>query len=261
MGMAPVTDTVSLLEIERARDVVADVARETQVIESRYLSRTTGGTIALIYTGWLGDRAASVLKKLPVWPFAIALIVCSHPDAGPLQYLRPYAAATLVGASLTGAPEFLKRILESRLDRAITPATESALAITLAAAVLKGDKMDDVVRDAVMLGVAVVQPLGELDGAHARVELGDLRPDVHRGARRVDHPAGVVQRLDHDVASFLVGEPDFLDGSCQFVQAASDENNSRAFSRESDSKRASQPAASACNQNRFVVDFHLISPG
>jgi threonine dehydratase len=45
--MAPVTDTVSLEEIRRARDVVADVARDTQVIESRFLSRTTGGAIAL----------------------------------------------------------------------------------------------------------------------------------------------------------------------------------------------------------------------
>ena len=45
--MAPLTDTISLDEIRRARDVVVDVARATQVIESRYLSRTTGGTIAL----------------------------------------------------------------------------------------------------------------------------------------------------------------------------------------------------------------------
>jgi threonine dehydratase len=45
--MAHMTDTVSLAEITRARDVVADVTRDTQVIESRYLSRTTGGTIAL----------------------------------------------------------------------------------------------------------------------------------------------------------------------------------------------------------------------
>jgi threonine dehydratase len=45
--MASATDTVSLDQIEQARDVVADVARDTQVIESRYLSRTTGGTIAL----------------------------------------------------------------------------------------------------------------------------------------------------------------------------------------------------------------------
>jgi threonine dehydratase len=42
-----VTDTVSLEQIKHAREVVADVARDTQVIESRYLSRTTGGTIAL----------------------------------------------------------------------------------------------------------------------------------------------------------------------------------------------------------------------
>jgi len=39
--------SLSLAEIEAAREVVADVARRTQVIESRYLSRTTGGTIAL----------------------------------------------------------------------------------------------------------------------------------------------------------------------------------------------------------------------
>jgi threonine dehydratase len=45
--MASATETISLEEIRRAREVVADVARDTQVIESRYLSRTTGGTIAL----------------------------------------------------------------------------------------------------------------------------------------------------------------------------------------------------------------------
>jgi threonine dehydratase len=42
-----VSDTVSPADIERAREVVADVARRTQVIGSRYLSRTTGGQIAL----------------------------------------------------------------------------------------------------------------------------------------------------------------------------------------------------------------------
>jgi 16S rRNA (uracil1498-N3)-methyltransferase len=38
-------------------------------------------------------------------------------------------------------------------------AREPRVAVTLAQAVLKGDKMDDVVRDAVMLGVAAVQPI------------------------------------------------------------------------------------------------------
>jgi threonine dehydratase len=41
------TGEVTLREIEQAREVVSDVARRTQLIESRYLSRTTGGTIAL----------------------------------------------------------------------------------------------------------------------------------------------------------------------------------------------------------------------
>src|SRR5262245_45318133 len=46
-AMDRVTDTGSVEAIRRAREVVADVARDTQVIESRYLSRTTEGRIAL----------------------------------------------------------------------------------------------------------------------------------------------------------------------------------------------------------------------
>lgn len=41
----------------------------------------------------------------------------------------------------------------------VTPAAEPAIAIVLAMAVLKAEKMDAVVRDAVMLGVAAIQPL------------------------------------------------------------------------------------------------------
>jgi 16S rRNA (uracil1498-N3)-methyltransferase len=62
--------------------------------------------------------------------------------------------------------EFLARIvsLEGRDARVqimsrVDAAAESTVALTLAQAVLKGDKMDDVIRDAVMLGVAAVQPL------------------------------------------------------------------------------------------------------
>ena len=38
-------------------------------------------------------------------------------------------------------------------------APEPRVAITLVQAVLKGDKMDEVVRDAVMIGVAAIQPI------------------------------------------------------------------------------------------------------
>jgi 16S rRNA (uracil1498-N3)-methyltransferase len=40
-----------------------------------------------------------------------------------------------------------------------TPARELALHLTLIVSVLKGDKMDDVVRDAVMLGVTAIRPV------------------------------------------------------------------------------------------------------
>ena len=41
----------------------------------------------------------------------------------------------------------------------VEPAAEAAVPLVLVQAVLKGDKMDDVVRDAVMLGVAAIQPI------------------------------------------------------------------------------------------------------
>src|SRR3954468_11345900 len=62
--------------------------------------------------------------------------------------------------------EFLARVIaaerrEARLQivSRVEPPPEPAVPITLVQAVLKGDKMDDVVRDAVMLGVSAVQPI------------------------------------------------------------------------------------------------------
>jgi len=46
-----------------------------------------------------------------------------------------------------------------RIHSVAEAAPETRVAITLAQAVLKGDKMDEVVRDAVMLGVAAIQPM------------------------------------------------------------------------------------------------------
>jgi 16S rRNA (uracil1498-N3)-methyltransferase len=46
-----------------------------------------------------------------------------------------------------------------RLIAAQDPAPEPAVRVTLAQAALKGEKMDDVVRDATMMGVAAVEPL------------------------------------------------------------------------------------------------------
>lgn len=51
------------------------------------------------------------------------------------------------------------RTVVVRPTEARQPAAEPRIALTLAQALLKSDKMDRVVRDAVMLGVAAVQPL------------------------------------------------------------------------------------------------------
>jgi 16S rRNA (uracil1498-N3)-methyltransferase len=64
-----------------------------------------------------------------------------------------------------------------QLQRQRDAAPEARVAITLAQAVLKADKMDDVVRDAVMIGVTAVQPL-----ITARTEVS--RAARERGARR-----------------------------------------------------------------------------
>ena len=59
--------------------------------------------------------------------------------------------ATVQSARKTGA--------DVLVGRPWAAAPEPRVAITLVQAVLKGDKMDDVVRDAVMIGVAAIQPI------------------------------------------------------------------------------------------------------
>lgn len=62
--------------------------------------------------------------------------------------------------------EFLAKVLAAdrrdvrvQLLSRVEPAIEAAVLLTLVQAVLKADKMDDIVRDAVMLGVAAIQPI------------------------------------------------------------------------------------------------------
>ena len=53
----------------------------------------------------------------------------------------------------------LRREVRVQLLSRVEPAAEAAVPLTLVQAVLKSDKMDEVVRDAVMLGVAAIQPI------------------------------------------------------------------------------------------------------
>jgi 16S rRNA (uracil1498-N3)-methyltransferase len=60
----------------------------------------------------------------------------------------------------------------------IEPAPEARVPIALVQAVLKGDKMDDVVRDATMMGVATIEPI-----VTARTIARGKRPDNDRWSR------------------------------------------------------------------------------
>jgi 16S rRNA (uracil1498-N3)-methyltransferase len=53
----------------------------------------------------------------------------------------------------------VRRDVRVQIVSRVEPVAESGVALTLAQAVLKGDKMDDVIRDAVMLGVSAIQPI------------------------------------------------------------------------------------------------------
>jgi 16S rRNA (uracil1498-N3)-methyltransferase len=53
----------------------------------------------------------------------------------------------------------VRRDVHAQLLSRIEPAPEPAVAIVLVQAVLKGEKMDEVVRDAVMLGASAIQPV------------------------------------------------------------------------------------------------------
>jgi len=70
-----------------------------------------------------------------------------------------------------------KEAVRVRLGNFATAAAEPRVAITLAQAVLKGDKMDDVVRDATMMGATEIQPI-----ITTRTEV--TRGSLVRGRRR-----------------------------------------------------------------------------
>ena len=100
----------------------------------------------------------------------------------------------------------VRSIASQRVTVALTGdapvAAEPVVRVTLAAAVLKGDKMDHVVRDATMMGVAVIQPLltARTEVSAAAVRRGHRRERWHGSpCRPSSSAAGVVPRLEDAV--------------------------------------------------------------
>jgi peptidoglycan/LPS O-acetylase OafA/YrhL len=73
-----------------------------------------GGTVALVHCGWYGVRAQALLRRTPTAFGVAAWLLCSHPASGPLLYWRPYAAAMVIGSSLSGVAGLPGRLLTSR---------------------------------------------------------------------------------------------------------------------------------------------------
>ena len=93
-------------------------------------------------------------------------VVLPREEAEHLTRVLRLAAGDTVAVFDGRGHEFLARVasivrrdVRLQIVSRVDAAEESGVALTLAQAVLKGDTMDDVIRDAVMLGVSAVQPI------------------------------------------------------------------------------------------------------
>jgi len=73
-----------------------------------------GCTLALAYHGRFGERCRALLAFVPQWPLLLLLAASSMPQGGWLNYLRPYLAALLIGATIAHPGTQLVGLLSSR---------------------------------------------------------------------------------------------------------------------------------------------------
>jgi peptidoglycan/LPS O-acetylase OafA/YrhL len=66
-----------------------------------------GATLALIYEGWLGTKIQRLVARGSIFSLFALLIASGAEWGGALNYLRPYFAALVVGASLYSAPAWM----------------------------------------------------------------------------------------------------------------------------------------------------------
>lgn len=73
-----------------------------------------GGTLALAYSGWFGPLPMRIVGRINVYAVMPLLLLSSHGAGGGLEYVRPYLASTMIGASLVSAPSLLTRLFRHR---------------------------------------------------------------------------------------------------------------------------------------------------
>lgn len=73
-----------------------------------------GCTLALIYHECFGPRLLTWLKRIPQWPLLLLLLLSCLQEGGPLNYLRPYLTALLVGTTIVSPDNLMARLLDNR---------------------------------------------------------------------------------------------------------------------------------------------------
>jgi peptidoglycan/LPS O-acetylase OafA/YrhL len=73
-----------------------------------------GASVALAYSGLLGEGAKRALSGLNIYVAAALAFATCYWLYSPLSFARPYAIAAMVGATLTGCPLWLQGVLQSR---------------------------------------------------------------------------------------------------------------------------------------------------
>ncbi len=90
------------------------------VVTSRRVDEILAGAVlAMVFDERFGPRPAQMIGRLNAYALLALLAVCSHPDAGPLNYIRPYVAALLVGTTLFNPAGALVELLKTRTLRYI----------------------------------------------------------------------------------------------------------------------------------------------
>ncbi|MDO9179052.1 MAG: hypothetical protein Q7U16_12175, partial [Agitococcus sp.] len=74
-----------------------------------------GASLALIYNHQLGGKVYNIISKVNYAYVVPLLLISCHEYAGSMNYLRPYFAATLVGATLFNQDTKFARLLENKL--------------------------------------------------------------------------------------------------------------------------------------------------
>ena len=71
-----------------------------------------GASLALVYAGLLGQPIRKFLSTVSPWILLVLLLPACHSASGPMNYLRPYLAAGLVGTTIFQADHRLTRRLQ-----------------------------------------------------------------------------------------------------------------------------------------------------